>query len=116
MHNDTIMARPTKDETKKQNTVLPPIRCTAEEKAQINQKAEQADMSLSEYVRHMALKGKIILKQSLVEFTYLEQLRKIGVNINQQTKALNATGRIPEELPRLWVKLEALMDKMMEDK
>lgn len=110
------MARPTKDESEKQNTVLPPIRCTADEKAKISQKAEQAHMSLSEYVRQMALFGKIILKQSLVEFTYLELLRKIGVNINQQTKVLNATGRIPEELPRLWEKLEALMDKLLESK
>ncbi|KAB2915557.1 MAG: plasmid mobilization relaxosome protein MobC [Bacteroidetes bacterium] len=110
------MTRPVKDETEKQNTVLPPIRCTVYEKAQISQKAEQSGMTLSEYVRQMALKGKIVIKQSLVEFTYFDQLRKIGVNINQQTRQLNATGIVPEQLPRLWEKLEELMDKMLESK
>ncbi|MDL5051500.1 plasmid mobilization relaxosome protein MobC [Oscillatoria amoena NRMC-F 0135] len=110
------MPRPTKDETEKQNTVLPPIRCTADEKSKINKKAEQSGLSLSEYVRTIALNGKIIIKQSLIEFTYLDQLRKIGVNINQQTRQLNATGLIPEDLPRLWGKLEELMDKLMEKK
>ena len=110
------MPRPTKDDTEKQNTVLPPIRCTADEKTKISQNAKQSGLSLSEYVRTIALNGKIIIKQSLVEFTYFDQLRKIGVNINQQTKALNATGRIPEQLPKLWEKLEELLDKMMEAK
>lgn len=109
------MARPTKDDTEKQNTVLR-VRCTQDEKQQIQTYARQTGMSMSEYIRKMTLSGKIIIKQSLVEFTYFDQLRKIGVNINQQTKALNATGRIPEQLPKLWEKLEELLNKMMEAK
>jgi hypothetical protein len=107
------MARPKKDESEKQNTVLPPIRCTLEEKQQIQTYAQQAEMSVSQYIRTMALQGKIIIKQSLVEFTYLEQLNKIGVNLNQQTKKFNATGQPPEQLMSLWIQLEALIDKLM---
>lgn len=107
------MARPTKDDTEKQNTVLPPIRCTLDEKQRIQTQARKTGMSMSEYIRKMALSGKIIIKQSLVEFTYLEQLNKIGVNLNQQTKKFNATGQPPEQLNSLWSKLETLIDALV---
>ncbi len=104
------MARPTKD--KKQNTVLPPIRCTVDEKQQIQIKAIAVGMNLSQYVRNMALSGKIIIQQSFVEFTYLEQLKKIGVNLNQQTKKFNATGETPQQLNSIWNKLETVLNQL----
>ena len=106
------MARPKKDDSEKQNTDLR-VRCTIEEKKQIQSNAITADMTLSEYVRTIALNGKIIIKQSMVEFTYLEQLNKIGVNLNQQTKKFNATGQAPEQLTVLWNKLETLIDALL---
>lgn len=106
------MARPKKDDSEKHNTYFR-VRCTQEEKQQIQTYAKQAEMSASQYIRTMALQGKIIIKQSLVEFTYLEQLNKIGVNLNQQTKKFNATGKPPEQLMSLWSQLEALIDKLM---
>lgn len=107
------MSRPNKDDNEKMSKVLPPIRCTEEEKSLIADKAKQTELSISEYVRRMALNGQIIIRQNRVDFEAVTQLKKIGININQQTAKLNATGKLTFELLDLNKKLEALIDKMM---
>lgn len=108
------MARPTKDEATRLSHTLPPVRCTAEEKKQIQTKSDELGLSISEYVRQMVLNGQIIIKHSKADFELTQQLRKLGVNLNQQTKKLNGTGVMPVELTTLWKKLEQTLDKMME--
>jgi len=110
------MARPTKDDAAKRSHSLPPVRCTEDEKNIILGKADKAGMSVSEFMRSMALRGQIIVKGSSLNLEVAGQLRKLGVNLNQQTKKLNATGVMPIELVNLWRKLETVLDKMMEDK
>lgn len=99
--------------SQKFNKVLPPIRCTEQEKNKIYEQSLKAGLSLSEYIRQMALNGKIMVKQSDVDFETVQQLRKIGVNINQQTKKLNATGKVNYELTNLWKKLDGLLDTII---
>lgn len=71
-------------------------------------------MNVSEYVRDMALHGAVnVVRERRLDFASAEELRRIGVNINQQTKALNATGVMPIELRRLWGKLEAILDGVL---
>lgn len=107
------MSRPTKTDSAKLSAVLPPIRCTEDEKKLIRQHAKTTGLSMSEYVRQMALHGQIIVKQSALNMDALHQLRKLGVNLNQQTKKLNTTGVMPAELKKLWGKLENVLDHMM---
>lgn len=108
------MTRPQKKDSEKSSAVLPPIRCTVNEKTAITEKAKQLGLSVSEYVRQMALKGSIIVRQSLADFTYLQQLRSIGVNLNQQTRKLNATGKDTSELESLRRKLDAMLEKLLD--
>lgn len=108
------MSRPSKREAEKLSYVLPPVRCTAEEKQVIKDRSQKAGLSMSEYIRQMALKGKVTIRQNQVDFETVHQLRKLGVNINQQTKALHATGILPLELKKLWAKLETILDQMMD--
>jgi hypothetical protein len=103
------MARPTKDDSKKLSTVLPPVRCTQKEKEMIVSRSKQAGMSMSEYLRHMALRGKINIRESQIDFEAVQQLRKIGINLNQATKKFNSTGNAPAELKTLWQKLDVLL-------
>lgn len=108
------MARPTKDDATKLSQTLPSVRCTEDEKNLILNKAALAGQSVSEFMRNMALKGQIIVRESSLNIEAAMQLRKLGVNLNQQTKKLNATGVLPIELVTLWRKLENVLDQMME--
>lgn len=108
------MSRPVKDDSEKLSHVLPPIRCTEDEKKLILSKSKSAGLSMSEYVRQMALSGKIVVRESSLNLDAAVQLRKLGVNLNQQTKKLNSTGVMPVELRQLWKKLETVLDQMME--
>ena len=109
------MPRPTeKNRNNVLSQVLPPIRCTVEEKQKIYDLSQKAGLSISAYVREMAIKGKIVVRQNDVDFESVQQLRKLGINLNQQTKKLNATGIMPYELKSLWKKLDNLLDKLLE--
>ncbi len=108
------MARPTLDDATKMSQTLPAVRCTADEKQHIKLKAAEAYLSLSEYIRRMVFDGEIIIQQSNFDFDTAQQLRKIGVNLNQQTKKLNSTGVMPVELKHVWQKLDKILDQMME--
>ena len=109
------MARPNKNTDDKASKVLPPIRVTDSEKAMIRSRAAQAGMTMSEYIRQMALYGEVTIRQSQYDHGFVEQLRRIGVNLNQQTKALNSTGAVRPELPVRWGKLATLIDHILEN-
>lgn len=108
------MARPTKDDATKLSHSLPSVRCTEAEKELISNNAQRAGITVTEYIRRMALKGRIIIKESNTNLETVHQIRKLGVNLNQQTRKLNATGVMPVELKSLWVKLDAVLDHMLE--
>ncbi len=107
------MARPTKDDATKLSHSLPSVRCTEAEKQLILNHAQKAGVTVTEYIRNMALKGKIVIKESNTNLEAVHQIRKLGINLNQQTRKLNATGIMPVELKSLWVKLEAVLDQML---
>lgn len=107
------MTRPDKKPTQKNDKVLPPIRCSEDERRTIREKAEKLGLSVSEYIRRAALDGKIVVRQGKHDFQVVDQLHRIGVNINQQTRKLNATGKVSPELKSLWVKLERLLDQII---
>lgn len=108
------MARPTKNINEKQSELLK-ARCTPDEKNLIHRKASKAGLSMSEYLRQMAIGGNIVIHQSTYDFETARQLQKLGVNINQQTKKLNATGILPIELKQILPKLEKLLDQLLEE-
>lgn len=108
------MSRPTIDGSEKLSAVLPPIRCTEDEKTLIKARSNQSGLSMSEYVRQMALTGKIVVKGNTLDLDAVTQLRKLGVNLNQQTKKFNSMGIMPVELKQLWAKLETVLDQLME--
>lgn len=108
------MARPPKKDDGKLSAVVR-FRCTETEKQTIQTAAQKTGQTISEYVRHMALHGNITIKQDLVELETAQQLRKIGVNLNQLTKAYNSTGTPPKQLEQTWSKLEQAIDKLLSE-
>lgn len=109
------MARPTKDDATKLSHSLPSVRCTETEKQFITNNAQKAGITVTEYIRRMALKGKIVIKESNTNLEAVQQIRKLGINLNQQTRKLNATGVMPIELKVLWVKLDQVLDQLLKD-
>jgi hypothetical protein len=86
---------------------------TDEDRAAILANARKADLRVSEYVRRAAVNGHIVVtQQSGFSFAVADQLRRIGVNINQQTRVANARGELPAELARLWARLEDMLDRI----
>ena len=108
------MARPKKNLSEKHTCVIPPIRCTTSERNDIKAKAKSLGLTMSEYIRRMAIDGKIVKQQSKYDFEFINQIRRIGVNINQQTKRLNGTGEVSPELKSLWSKLNSVLEDILE--
>ena len=86
----------------------------------IQQAAAAAGESLSDYARSMILKGRVVVQQTrAVDHALFDQVRRIGVNLNQAVRKLNATfhttGRLPPELVRAAATIERLLTKIMAD-
>ena len=107
------MARPRKKTADKRTERLPHLRCTKGELAQIKTKADQAGLSLSDYLRKMASDGEVVVRQGGADFQLVDQLRRIGVNVNQMARRLNQTGKMPADLGRVWQRLAGLLDRVM---
>ena len=83
--------------------------------ASLQDSADKAQTTVTDFVRASALGHRFTVIQSHApDFETLEELRRIGVNLNQIAKALNA-GR--EDLPASLVlacdKLDALLERWL---
>jgi hypothetical protein len=109
------MARPTKSPTERRTEqvkiVLSPV-----ELAQVKGKADRADTTVTAFVRAAALGKPVTVKQSTApDFMTRNELRRIGVNLNQIAHTLNAgLGHTPVELTSVCRKLETLFDRWLE--
>ena len=87
------MARPKKSDTETRRHRLY-IRVTDHDKKTIEARAATTGLTVSEYLRRMALNGQIELHESKADFALVRALDRIGVNLNQITKKLNTTGQL----------------------
>ena len=77
--------------------------------------AARARLSLSDYARRMLLTGQVTIRQvQSLDADAIEQLRKIGINLNQAVHKLHATGEIPPELASAAAIVEAYILGMIE--
>lgn len=87
------------------------VRYTPEEYAQIQRKAESANLPPATYVRRAALRRRIPHKTTTEA---IQAVNRIGVNLNQLTRVANATGRIPRELTRCLEQVEDVLGRLLE--
>lgn len=96
----------------KNKTGILTFRVTPEERDQIERKAIMAGESVSNYLRDSALKKEIVVIDGLKDFT--TELRRIGNNLNQITKAVNSgvyavdLTETKREVQRIWQSLNSL--------
>jgi hypothetical protein len=81
--------------------VLPPVRCTEEERVAIKAAADQAGLGVGGFVRALALgdAGPRAVRRPPIERKELARLLghlgKVGSNLNQLAHAFNRDGRVP---------------------
>lgn len=66
------------------------VRMNAADKEALGTRARKTGLSLSEYLRRMGLRGEIVVRDNRVSTEEIRELNKIGVNLNQMTKVMNA--------------------------
>ena len=91
------------------------VRLTVEERVSVMGKADKAGLSVSEYLRRAAL-GQTIkapAQQSGLDFETRNELRRVGVNLNQMAKVMNSGGQVPPaSLDEAMTKLDDLFKRI----
>jgi len=108
------MARPKKKTDERLSSRLPTTQCTPDDLATIRVNAARTGMSVTSYIRHIARYGEVVIQERDHDFQTVDQLRRIGVNLNQLTKVANATGEVSPALQTVCTKLDAILDHILE--
>ena len=94
------------------------FRSTEEEKHRIMKKVDASDLSISEYLRRCALDNPVIVMEGVDQIAY--ELRAIGNNLNQITRAVNSgyiqavnLQETEEVLGQLWQSLNSLQQSVL---
>ena len=103
------MAHAESEKRTRRDCVIPPIRCTDDELATIRARSVQAGMSLSAYIRRVAIEGVTIERTPMADKALVAQLSALGNNINQLARSANIAGRLDRRTkPRLHDALDTL--------
>ena len=94
------------------------FRATEEEKSIIMKKVDASDLSISEYLRRCALDKPVIVMEGVDQIAH--ELRAIGNNLNQITRAVNSgyiqavnLQETEEVLGQLWQSLNSLQQSVL---
>ncbi|MDP2619201.1 MAG: MobC family plasmid mobilization relaxosome protein [Hyphomicrobiales bacterium] len=105
------MARPKKQPAELRTELLQ-LRLTVAERFEIAEAAAAAGMTDTAYARMQALKGRVVIREhTTLDHAAFDQLRRIGVNLNQLTRLANATGEMPPKLSGLFAELDAFLSR-----
>jgi hypothetical protein len=108
------MARPEKNAEDRHGHWIK-FRCTESERNLIRERAETSGKSVSDFVRTMALGGLIEIRESKADVALIRELNRIGTNINQITKRLNASGHLRHQsLDIMLSRLDEYLDRLQD--
>ena len=106
------MSRPKVSE-KDKRVVQVNIRLTTEENAKVNEYSTSSGLSPANWIRAKVFTGKVpSARLSPLEASIYQELRKIGVNLNQATHKLNQ-GDFPKELRMIQLELMTLLNRIL---
>lgn len=108
------MARPHKQAPEKRAHVVS-FRSTEADYAHLTARATAAGLSLSDYAYHAAkgMKPRVVQSRPTLPFAAIEELRRIGVNLNQLARIANATGEMPARLDPALEQLQEILGTVM---
>ena len=105
------MARPRKTDSEKRVAQLN-LHLTLEEEKRILDWSAASGMFPPEWVRKKIFTGKFpAVRQSPIEASVYQELRKIGINLNQGTHKLNS-GEFPRDYLSIQMELLGMLDKI----
>jgi hypothetical protein len=110
------MGRPKKIDQEKLSKRLPAPRCTETELSIVQKRAEKAGLHISEYMRRMAIDGKLTIRNNTtsVSFSAIQELKKQGLNLNQMVKNMHIFSCVEQKaLLQLKEKLDRIYDKVL---
>ncbi len=113
------MARPKKQTADRREQWIK-ARVSPAEHADILTRAARARLSPSEFLRNSALaspaSASVVVAEEAAQadFETIDQLRRVGVNLNQLTRVANQTGYMPDGLEEALAKVDQLLDRMIE--
>jgi len=108
------VGRPPKSpEDKHSETVRIPLRPA--DFARLQSNADKAETSITDFVRATALGHTFnVVQSNAPDFDTMQELRRIGVNLNQIAKQMNAQKTVkPSELTTACQKLERLLERWL---
>ena len=108
------MARPKKATSDKREQWIK-ARVSPAEHADSLVRAAGSGLSPSEFLRRSALSGEVVVQQPREgDFETIDQLRRMGVNLNQLARVANQTGHIPDGLEEALARVDRVLDRMIE--
>lgn len=108
------MARPTKQSDDKRAQWIK-ARVSPAEHAHVLTQAARARMSSSDFIRACTLSSQpVAVEETAADFELADQLRRIGVNLNQLTRVANRTGYMPDGLDAALAQVSYLLDRLIE--
>lgn len=110
------MARPKKAPEEKRDLRVA-FRLSAPDAEALGTRAKAAGLSVGSYARMMALQGKVqVVQRREPDFELLDQLRRIGVNLNQLAREQHRRGHHdPGYLHHLCDQIEGLLAQAIEE-
>lgn len=108
------MARPKKQPDEARTEWLPPMRVTTAERLHAEALAADLGLSLSDYGRRRILGYRIVSRPSPVADRALYELNRVGVNLAQIVKRLNATGDMALDAAEVLAEVRAAVEKVAE--
>jgi hypothetical protein len=106
------MSRPKVNEQDKR-VVQVNIRLTTEESSKVNEYATASGISPANWIRYKIFTGKIpTVRMSPLDASIYQELKRVGVNLNQVTHRLNQ-GDFPKELNIIQAELLLLLNNIL---
>jgi hypothetical protein len=95
VHKQQKRGRPTKPDGEARTLSLPPIRVNGHELSFIEQQAATAGLPVSAYARSVLTQRRVAPARTEVDDKVLVELNRIGVNLNQLMRHVNAGRDMP---------------------
>lgn len=92
------MARPPLPDDKRRDDTLPVVRVTAAERADVERKASASGVSLTEFCRRAVFGTKARPVMPKADAEAIAALNRVGVNLNQIARHMNAGRNAPADL------------------
>lgn len=107
------MARPPLRPEERKDELLPNLRVTASERAMIEEKAFKAGLTLAGYCRRAIFKARFTPVRTSTDQALLVELNRVGVNLNQIARRVNAGRNLPPDFPDVLAEVREAVRKVL---